>query len=187
MFFAARPLPRDVEAFIAGSRDLPLSYAPVGIAGQDPPGYDVDDLAVRIGHGDKLFEQAKAALAAWAHFRLGWVELFPSNASIEPGSVVAVLVRQLGCWSLHGCRVLYGLGQRRGGDRFGFAYGTLINHAEMGEEIFEVFLEPESGDVFYRIRAVSRPRALVARLGYPIVRRFQARFRRDSGAAMQRI
>jgi uncharacterized protein (UPF0548 family) len=144
-------------------------------------------MAVRIGRGDRLFERAKGALADWAQFRLGWVELFPSNASIEPGTVVAVVIRQLGFWSIHGCRVLYHIGQQYGGTRFGFAYGTLTNHAEMGEEIFEVFVTPESGEVFYRIRAVSRPRALVARLGYPVVRRFQARFRRDSAAAMQRI
>jgi uncharacterized protein (UPF0548 family) len=187
MFYARPPSPRDVEAFIARSRDLPLSYAPIGIAGQDPPGYDVDEVVARLGRGDAVFERAKAALVDWAHFRLGWVELLPLKASIEPGTVVAVVVRQLGFWSLHGCRVLYHVGQQRGGTRFGFAYGTLTNHAEMGEEIFEVFTTPESGEVFYRIRAVSRPHALLARVGYPVVRRFQARFRRDSVAAMQRI
>ena len=31
--------------------------------------------------------------------------------------------------------------------RFGFAYGTLTNHAESGEELFEVFLDPATGDV----------------------------------------
>jgi uncharacterized protein (UPF0548 family) len=69
---------------------------------------------------------------------------------------------------------------------FGFAYGTLSNHAESGEEIFQVSLDPESGRVSYLIRATSRPHAPMARLGSPIARSLQARFRRDSAAAMTR-
>jgi hypothetical protein len=37
----------------------------------------------------------------------------------------------------------------------------------------------------YRIKAISWPRAAAARVGYPIVRLLQARFRRDSAAALQ--
>jgi uncharacterized protein (UPF0548 family) len=56
----------------------------------------------------------------------------------------------------------------------------------MGEEIFELVLEPESERVIYRIRAVSKPRAALARIGYPITRVFQERFRRDSLIALRR-
>jgi hypothetical protein len=38
----------------------------------------------------------------------------------------------------------------------------------------------------YRIRAVSWPQATLARVGQPIVRALQARFRADSAAAMER-
>ena len=69
---------------------------------------------------------------------------------------------------------------------FGFAYGTLTNHAESGEELFELFLDQRSGDVMYRIRAVSWPQAPLARIGQPFVRLLQARFRRDSAAALRR-
>jgi uncharacterized protein (UPF0548 family) len=99
--------------------------------------------------------------------------------------VVAVLVRHLGFWSLNACRVLERIG-KPGDTTFGFSYGTLMNHAECGEEMFQVSLEPQTGAVSYSIRAVSRPRALLARLGYPVTRSFQARFRRDSAAAMTR-
>jgi hypothetical protein len=74
----------------------------------------------------------------------------------------------------------------RGRPGFGYAYGTLTNHAESGEELFEVSIDPASGEVRYRIRAASKPRAPLARLGYPIVRTLQARFRRDSVLAMRR-
>jgi uncharacterized protein (UPF0548 family) len=102
------------------------------------------------------------------------------------GTVVAVLIRHVGLWSLNGCRVVYDLGESDREIRFGFAYGTLTNHAEAGEELFEVRLDLQTGDVIYRIRAVSWPRAPLARLGRPIVRRLQARFRRDSVEAMKR-
>jgi len=186
MFFATRPLPRDLDRLLAESSALPLTYDPIGLAERSPPGYSVDEIAGSLGRGDAVFERAKTALARWRHFDLGWAEIFPRNAPVDPGVVVLVVVRHLGFWSANGCRVVYAVGHRRDGPRFGFAYGTLSNHAEAGEEIFEVGAVPESGEVRYRVRAVSRPRAAIARAGYPLVRHLQARFRRDSLAAMLR-
>ena len=186
MFLTHRPSQRELERFVDQSRDLPLSYGPIGIAKQSPPGFSIDEASAVVGNGKQVFERARILLTEWRHFELGWVELFPRGAAIEPGSVVAVLVHHLGFWSLNGCRVVYSMGDRRAGANFGFAYGTLTNHAEMGEEIFEVLLEPESEDVVYRIRAVSKPRAALARIGYPITRVFQERFRRDSIGALRR-
>lgn len=67
---------------------------------------------------------------------------------------------------------------------FGFAYGTLEEHAESGEERFLVELAGD-GSVWYEIRATSRPRAWAARGAFPLARALQARFRRDSLARMQ--
>jgi uncharacterized protein (UPF0548 family) len=99
---------------------------------------------------------------------------------------VAVLIRHLGFWSLNGCRVVYHLDGSNEAARFGVAYGTLTNHAEAGEELFEVFIDPRTADVVYRIRATSWPQAMLARVGQPIVRVLQARFREHSAAAMTR-
>ncbi|HMG72162.1 MAG TPA: DUF1990 domain-containing protein [Pyrinomonadaceae bacterium] len=186
MFLIRRPSQTEISEFLDQSRDLPLSYDPVGIARQSPRDFNSDLASAVIGQGREIFERAKIALAQWRHYEMGWVELFPHRASIEPGTVVAVLVRHLGFWSLNGCRVVYGIGDMQSGTNFGFAYGTLTNHAEMGEEIFEVRLEPESGEVIYRIQAVSKPRAALARIGFPITRVFQERFRRDSLSALKR-
>jgi uncharacterized protein (UPF0548 family) len=183
MFLGRRPSPLEIESFVAASRHLPLSYEPVGLARQTPAGFMTDRQVMVVGRGETAFERAKVALAAWRHFDLGWVELFPSRAPIGPGTVVAVLVRHLGFWSMNGCRVVYAI---EGDREFGFAYGTLTNHAESGEEIFTVSLCPETGEVSYLIRAVSRPWAALARLGYPVTRSLQARFRRDSCAAIAR-
>ena len=186
MFLARRPSPPEIEVFIARSRNLPLSYNPIGIAKESPRGFKVDEASGVIGHGEQAFARAKLALAEWRHFDFGWVELFPRGAAVEPGSVVAIMVHHLGFWSLNGCRVVYTLGDRQTGPRFGFAYGTLTNHAELGEEIFELSLRPETNEVVYRIRAVSKARATLARIGYPFTRMLQARFRRDSIAALRR-
>jgi uncharacterized protein (UPF0548 family) len=186
MFLTRRPSPETIARFLSDSRDLPLSYAPIGITRSESTRPDVVEAAVVIGHGRADFERARAALDRWTQFHIGWVETFPRNAPIVTGTVVAVLIRHLGFWSLNGCRVVYCVGSRADDARFGFAYGTLTNHAESGEELFEVFVDPATGDVNYRIRAVSWPQATLARLGQPWVRVLQARFRRDSAAAMAR-
>jgi uncharacterized protein (UPF0548 family) len=186
MFLFTRPSKSDLQGFIDQSRHLQLSYDPIGIARESPPGYNCDLASEVVGHGRPAFERAKLALINWRHYELQWAELLPRGASIEVGTNVAVLVRHLGFWSLNGCRVVYGIGDPGSETSFGFAYGTLRNHAEMGEETFEVVFDPESENVIYRIRAVSRPRAFLAWLGYPITRVLQERFRRDSIKALRR-
>lgn len=186
MFLAHRPTAREIEEFIKQSINLPLSYEQVGLAKQSPSDFKIDQASGVIGRGETAFERAKLALREWRHFELGWVEIFPKNAPIEPGTNVAVLVHHFWFWSLNGCRAVYDLGDRPDDTSFGFAYGTLTNHAEMGEEIFQLSISPESEEVSYSIRAASKPRAALARIGYPIARMLQARFRRDSIAAMRR-
>jgi len=69
--------------------------------------------------------------------------------------------------------------------RFGFAYGTLPDHAESGEERFLVERTAD-GVVWYDIRVFSRPNQFLARLVAPLARHLQDQFRRDSSAAMVR-
>jgi uncharacterized protein (UPF0548 family) len=185
VFLARRPSAADITRFLAASRELPLSYGPGGIVRDSGRGNRVDEQVVAIGHGAGDFDRARAALLSWKQFDIGWVDTFPQDARVETGTVVAVLIRHLGFWSLNGARVVY---VEDGGDepRFAFGYGTLPNHAEGGEELFEVFVDPLSLDVMYRIRATSWPQTPLAYVGQPIVRVLQARFRRDSAVAMQR-
>lgn len=186
MFLAARPSPHDIERFLEDSRTLPISYEPIGIVREANGTRRFDEQVAIVGHGAEDFARAQAALLAWKQFDMGWVEAFPHDARATAGTVVAVLIRHFGFWSLNGARVLYEVGGSDGEARFGYAYGTLTNHAEGGEELFEVFVEPRTADVIYRIRAISWPQTLLTRVGQPIVRALQARFRRDSAAAMRR-
>jgi uncharacterized protein (UPF0548 family) len=185
MFLARRPTRNLIDRFLRESQDLPLSYGPVGIVRARTAGQRLDELAVAVGHGQADFERARAALLAWKQFDIGWVETFPRHAPVAVGTIVAVLIRHLGFWSLNGCRVLYSVGSPGDVARFGFAYGTLTNHAESGEELFEVFIDPRTEEVVYRIRATSWPQATLARVGQPIVRVLQKRFREQSAAAMK--
>jgi len=196
MFLLRRPSRADIDRFLDRSRALPMSYSPVGILDGPPDGRRlggrpfkgpsvIDQQDVVIGHGDADFQCARTALLTWKHFDLGWVEAFPDRPRIDAGTNVAVLIRHLGFWSLNGARVLDYTDQP---DRqsAAFTYGTLTNHAESGEELFEVRIDPPSGDVIYKIRAISWAQSPLAWIGQPIVRLLQARFRKDSAAAMQR-
>ncbi len=186
VFLIHRPTASAIESFLAVSRDMPLSYGPEGIARDGARGYKIDDVRVEIGTGADAFERAKAALLDWQMFNTGFTEVFPPRASTEDGSAVAVLIRHLGFWSLNASRVVYQIREDAGEIRFGFAYGTLVEHGERGEEVFAVCLERETQRVSYWLRAASQPAAFLAILGYPFVRHLQARFRQASCQAMIR-
>ena len=107
--------------------------------------------------------------------------MHPAGAPLEVGTTVAVVARVLGLWWLNAARIVETID---GPDRFGIVYATLPSHAERGLERFLV--ERVDGEVRYALRAVSRPRHPLARLGYPVTRLHQRRFRRDSLAGMRR-
>jgi uncharacterized protein (UPF0548 family) len=71
------------------------------------------------------------------------------------------------------------------GPTYGFAYGTLPDHPERGEERFLVEWNEADDSVWYDLMAISRPGHWLARAGYPYARYEQAKFRRLSGLAMQ--
>lgn len=185
MFLMRRPTTAEIERFNDRSEQLPLSYGPTGIIWRPADAGRLDEAVVTIGRGRADFERARLALTAWKHFDIGWVHAFPRPRSIEPGTTVAVLIRHLGFWSLNGARVLDHVNVDVT-TAFGFVYGTLTNHAESGEELFEVSLDAQNGEVRYRIRAMSWPQSTLARIGQPIACALQGRFRRDSAAAMRR-
>lgn len=116
---------------------------------------------------------------------MSWLKLYWSNAPICPGSIVAVLVHHFGFYSLNPTRIVYVIDEATETMRkFGFAYGTLPEHSESGEERFSVEWNLESDSVWYDIFAFSRPRALLARTASPLSRMLQKRFARDSQLAM---
>jgi uncharacterized protein (UPF0548 family) len=155
-------------------------------AGTPPAGYVVDRTRIKLGEGEAVFQSAVGALKRWEQFNLGWVEAWPSDTPIRPGEAVAVMGRAVGVWWLNACRVVSAVDEVGPVSRFGFAYGTLPGHVESGEERFLVEWNTSDDSVWYDILAFSRPHQFSARIGYPVVRRLQKRFGRDSAAAMLR-
>jgi uncharacterized protein (UPF0548 family) len=177
MFLIREPSDEDAVRFVVSQRDLPFTYAEVGATNATPPaGYTIDHNRIQLGTGEATYRKAVDALTNWRHFELGWVTITPSGVAVEVGATVAVKARAFGTWSLSALRVVYVIDEAR---RFGFAYGTLPDHVEKGEERFLVeWLADDS--VWYDILAFSRPRHPLVRLSAPLARRLQKQFARAS-------
>jgi uncharacterized protein (UPF0548 family) len=176
------PSDTQIRRFLDDQRLLPFSYPEVG-ASRDgvPPGYPVNQLRGRLGAGSVAFARAVEALRRWKMYELRWTTLCWPEAPIAEGTVVGVLGRHFGVWSLNACRIVYvieeeGLSLRR----YGFAFGTLPGHVERGEERFTVEWHRADDSVWYEVVAFARPAHPLARVGPPFVRLVQRRFAADS-------
>lgn len=182
-----KPSVESIRRFLEAQSKLDFTYAAVGAtANALPAGFDVDRTRVELGKGQSVFQAAKAALKRWEQFRLGWAEVWSPDTPIRSGEVVAVLGRAIGLWWLNSCRIIYVVDDSGPISRFGFAYGTLPGHVEIGEERFLIEWDRETDSVWYDILAFSRPSHFLTRLGYRVVRRTQKRFGRNSAATMFR-
>jgi uncharacterized protein (UPF0548 family) len=185
MFCFTKPSPEAVREFRSAQRDQQFAYEHVGASRTEAPkGYVVDHNRIQLGEGRTAFKRAKNAIQQWKMFAIPWIELFWPDTLIEEGATVAVVARHLGFWSLHAARIVYTIDERSSLERYGFAYGTLPDHAEMGEERFTVEFHPYDETVWYDLYAFSRPRTW-ARLAYPYTRALQKKFASDSKKAMQ--
>jgi uncharacterized protein (UPF0548 family) len=185
MFRIFKPDERALQHLQARYRELPLSDAEVGCTrGGGAAGHKVDNYRVQVGSGSVVFERATQALRDWRMLRLGWVEPCWPNEPIKEGSLVGTLARVMGLWAVNVARIVYVIDEDGAVARFGFAYGTLPGHVEKGEERFLVEWDHADDSVWFDIRAISRPGSWLTWLSYPMARRLQRRFGRDSLRAM---
>jgi uncharacterized protein (UPF0548 family) len=185
MFLLYPPNAAQIKRFLKARESDVFSYPEVGASRDEPypPGYDVDHNRVLLGRGKDDFDRAVSAIKAWKMFDVPGLKLFEPDTQIEPGRNVALLARHLGFYSLNSCRIVYVIDEVY---RFGFAYGTLKEHLEVGEERFAVEHHRASGEVWYDILAFSSPGHFLVKLGYPYGRYKQRQFAIESKAAMQR-
>ncbi len=182
-----KPSVETLRRVLAEQSALDFSYSAVGATATIPPaGYAVDRTRITLGQGEEVFHQAKAALQRWEQFKLGWVDAWSPDTPIQTGEVIAVMGRAIGLWWLNSARIVYVVDEPGPISKFGFAYGTLPGHVECGEERFLIEWDQANNTVWYDILAFSRPNHFLTRIGYPVVRRTQKRFGRDSAAAMLR-
>ncbi len=180
------PTNADIAALIARERDAAFTYPEVGATGRDPlpSGYAHDVYGTVIGGGEACFERAAAALARFANYPRPWTRIH-ADATPREGLVFVAQIAHFGFHSLNGCRVIAVVDDQAPIRRYGFAFGTLPSHEERGEERFVVSFDPATNQVRYDVRAFSRPRGRLARIGAPIARALQARFQRETCEAMR--
>ncbi|MCZ6782517.1 MAG: DUF1990 domain-containing protein [Proteobacteria bacterium] len=189
-----RPGDEAIRAYLQRQARERFSYAQVGATRKGADALRADlggDFAVhrdriRLGAGAELYRRARACITDWAMFRLPWVELCWPGAPLRVGTTVGVLARALGLWVLNPCRIVYLVDEEGDPARFGFAYGTLPDHAARGEELFQVEWQRSDDTVWYERMAFSRPNGILPHLGTVYLRRAQRRFGTGSVAAVRR-
>ena len=184
--FSLRPYSEHrVETFISEQRHSSFSYREVGATrGALPASYNVDHNRVLLGEGEAVWNRAVSAIDRWEMFHISWIRLYWPTSPIQIGTDVAVEVRHYGFCSLNACRIVYVVDEFSPVTRYGFAYGTLTEHAESGEERFTVEWDKVKGEVWYDILAFSRPHKILAQIAYPLSRSLQRKFATESKQAM---
>lgn len=165
-----RPSPADLARLLADCRAADLTYEPTGISvgGSAPAGFRRHRWSTSLA-GEDALARARTALEEWAVHR-GSGLLVESDGPLVVGTNVAMAAPLPVGWIDVTCRVVAVIDEP---DRFGFAYGTLPIHPEIGEESFVARRDPSTGSVSFDVEAVSRPGHLLARLAGPIADRMQ--------------
>lgn len=163
---------RDLERALARYRSTEPTYEPVGATrGELPDGYGHTRRRVCLGSGQTVFDRASQALLTWEMHRRSGLAV-ATGGPAEPGrTVVLGLGIGIGLSLVIPCRVVYLVDEPT---RRGFAYGTLPDHPEQGEEAF-VVMQDDDGSVWFEIAAFSRPGALLVRWAGPVGRAIQSR------------
>jgi len=160
---------RDLDSALARYLDAELTYAPVGATSGDlPTGYGHTQRRIRIGAGAETFNRAADAVLTWEMHRRSGLVVAAEGPAAEGRTVVLGL--GVGLKLLIPCRVVYVVDEPT---RRGFAYGTLPDHPEQGEEAF-VVSQDANDCVWFEINAFSRPGALLVRWAGPIGRAIQS-------------
>ena len=168
-----RPSRSDLEAVVAAQRDAALTYTAVGgtLSGTVPRGYRFERYERTVGHGEGGFLTAVDRLRGWDVHRRAGIDVVLSEPGVSEWATVALAAPLPVGYAVAACRVVVVVDEPR---RAGFAYGTLPEHPESGEELFLVE-HLANDDVVFRIAVFSRPHQLLARLGSPIARSLQRR------------
>ena len=153
-------------------------------SGRLPFGFAHDRSSSVIAHGEAGFAAARSAFGQWGQFDLGWVRVANPLTPVARGRYVGVEAQTAGLWSLNISRIMETVDTAT---RFGFLYATTRMQVEEGEERFVLELDGASGQVWYLIEAVSRPRTALTRVGWPFARVMQHQFARDSHVHMRYV
>ncbi|HEV7719930.1 MAG TPA: DUF1990 domain-containing protein [Iamia sp.] len=159
------------ERILDRARSAAPTYDFVGdLLTDDPPD---PDLAVEreLGRGQDVFDRAVACFRSLGAARAAGT-VWPDDVTAELGATVLVAA-PIGPLTVVAINRIVGVVDEP--DRWGFAYGTLPGHIEIGEEAFVVTRRAD-GTVVARITARSRAVLPGARLLQPLLLPVQRRF-----------
>ena len=192
MFYLRRPSDDDLRRKLERLRSAEFTHADVGLTEQEltraPDGFVLDRYSTELGVGDDVFTRGRRVLETVGNYPPSFTRVIRVDHTLEPGMVFGTLAKHLGFWSLHPCRVIYVVDDAVAESvRFGFGFGTLPGHAEIGEERFLIRRALSTNVVTYEVQAFSRPGQLVTKLGAPVTRAYQKRFQRETVGHMRRV
>lgn len=195
----AYPDKTQLDEFLNSQKKATFSYTEIGCTklettrmlktSQIPKGYKEDYNFIRLGKGDLIWQKAKEALKQWKHFPPSFTKIYPDTTKIEEGNIVVVMIYILGFWWRNPAKIVYTFDESetpQTPNRFGFAYGTLQEHAEQGEEAFWISRD-EDNVITYHLQAISKPKFWAAKLAYPLTRKYQCKFAQESMRHMKNI
>lgn len=171
MFSLTKPSPDTLSRLVAQQSGRELTYAEHGAtAGDMPTGYHHDEWEADLGEfSQATFDRLADQLRRWHVQTRSGLAIFPDEP-VRPGLTFALWFRLPGAYATATGRVVYVTSEP---GRAGFAYGTLPAHPERGEEAFHLVRDADR--LLFTVRAFSRPRHPLARLGAPVSRALQVR------------
>ena len=176
-----RASPQQIDTLFDVARDSELTYSEIGgtkIDSSLPRGFKHIERTVEL-LGDDCFDRAKVGLQQWqAHLGAG-VQIFP-RAPLTPGQTILADFRLGPLHIIFGCRIVYFIDEV---NRYGFAYGTLLGHPEIGEESFVV--QRTGSKTTFQIRAFSKPSSFVIKATSPVGHLLQIKTTKSYGEALQ--
>jgi uncharacterized protein (UPF0548 family) len=171
VFSLRPPSPADLAQVVVTQAACELTYPEHGATGGSlPAGYRHDRCETDLGSFDQAaFDRLGTAVCQWQVQLGAGLTVYPADP-VRPGMTVALRVRIPGAHVLAAVRIVYVTSEP---GRRGFAYGTLPQHPEQGEEAFHVIRH--GSRILFRVTAFSRPRHPLARIGAPASRLIQQR------------
>ncbi len=177
--------------------DVPVNYDPASLDLRHPPhGWHVDDRCQPLDPEppgqplrDGSFEVARRLICGYEFADPSLVRAHYDPAVALQGREMVLELRALNLIRVFvGVRVVHVYDELRtvGGRRsrvFGWAYRTLEGHVERGQMDWMVCKWLDTGEVQFRVRAVSRPAPVanpLIRLGFLVLRRHERRVFLDS-------
>jgi uncharacterized protein (UPF0548 family) len=176
-----RPNAAQLGALLARCAADDLTYAPTGgsLDGEVPDGLTLRQWT-SVLDGDRAFERGCEAIRSWSVHRGAGLDVLADGPLVTGSNVAMIAPLPVGFVEIT-CRVVAVVDEP---DRFGFAYGTLPVHPEVGEESFVI---SRADDVVrFDVQAVSRPIDPLARAFPPVANRLQDSAVRRYLSAMRR-